>query len=358
MQQTKLRTQDEIVKDWPADAPPLVSISCMTYNHEPYIADAIEGFLLQETDFPFQILVHDDASTDKTAEIVREYEERYPRLIRPYYRTENCFGKPDRFERMAEFRNWHTGKYIAKCEGDDYWTDPHKLKKQVEIMEANPEVGFVHGGYREFTVADGTVKTCKHSHCITLSQKGRELCEQILTEEYFGRVQCIRTCTVCFRRDLFSQVQRNVGTGKFMMGDIPLFLEMSMVTDFAYIDDEFGTYRVRGDSACQRGDPVKRLAFLMSGYEMREHYLQKHGFGENTWVKVLLPRCRAIIRIAVKAGRKRDAAIITRRLSESLQSKHTGLNLKDKSLLYIPYSRQINVIRLVLLKKLNRMEAD
>ncbi len=116
---------------------PLVSICCITYNHEKYIRDAIESFLMQETDFPFEIIIHDDASTDRTANIIREYEKRYPDLIKPIYQTENQYSKGVKPSLLVYKES--KGKYIAICEGDDYWTDPLKLQKQIMEMEKHPE---------------------------------------------------------------------------------------------------------------------------------------------------------------------------------------------------------------------------
>jgi len=116
---------------------PLVSICCITYNHENYIRDAIEGFLMQKTDFPFEIIIHDDASTDATADIIREYEEKHPDIIKPIYQTENQYSKG---EKVALFTyKAARGRYIALCEGDDYWIDPLKLQKQITEMEKHPE---------------------------------------------------------------------------------------------------------------------------------------------------------------------------------------------------------------------------
>ncbi|MGI6078575.1 MAG: glycosyltransferase family 2 protein [Fastidiosipilaceae bacterium] len=116
---------------------PLVSISVITYNHEKYIRQCLDGILMQKVNFPYEILVHDDASPDGTADIIREYEAKYPGIIKPIYQTENQYsqGKP-----VSKFNfDRARGKYLAFCEGDDYWTDPGKLQKQVDFLERHPE---------------------------------------------------------------------------------------------------------------------------------------------------------------------------------------------------------------------------
>ena len=114
-----------------------VSVVCDAYNHEKYIAQCLDGIVMQKTNFAFEVLVHDDASTDKTADIIREYERKYPDLIKPVYQTVNQYtrGGTERFQYPRV-----KGKYIAMCEGDDYWTDPLKLQKQYDALEANPDV--------------------------------------------------------------------------------------------------------------------------------------------------------------------------------------------------------------------------
>lgn len=114
---------------------PLVSICCLTYNHEPFIRDALEGFLMQETTFPYEIVIYDDASTDRTQDIIREYTLKYPDLIRPMLQTENQYSKGITNPSGAFNFPRARGKYIAMCEGDDYWTDPHKLQMQVDFLE-------------------------------------------------------------------------------------------------------------------------------------------------------------------------------------------------------------------------------
>jgi len=124
----------------PSNNYPLVTIICITYNHESFISQALDSFIMQKTTFPFEIIVHDDASTDNTQLIVREYETKHPSLFNNIYQIENQFSK-------NELNIWFDitfpvakGKYIALCEGDDYWTDILKLQKQVDFLEENPQI--------------------------------------------------------------------------------------------------------------------------------------------------------------------------------------------------------------------------
>lgn len=114
----------------------LVSICCITYNHAPYIRQCLDGFIMQQTDFAFEVLIHDDASTDGTTEIIKEYEAKYPDVIKPIYEEENQWVKGRGGSAIFNFPRAR-GKYIAMCEGDDYWTDPRKLQKQIVFLENN-----------------------------------------------------------------------------------------------------------------------------------------------------------------------------------------------------------------------------
>ncbi len=144
-------------QQWSEDTVPLVSISCITYNHEKYIRDAIEGFLMQKTTFPIEILIHDDASTDGTEEIIREYEVKYPHIIKPLYEVENQWVKGRRGSATFNFPRAR-GKYIALCEGDDYWTDPLKLQKQVEFLEENLEYSLIFHNSRYIYHTDRNIE--------------------------------------------------------------------------------------------------------------------------------------------------------------------------------------------------------
>ena len=134
------KTQEQITAKWKnLDAEhPLVSIKCLAFNHEKYIAQTLDGFLMQETDFPFEVIINDDTSKDKTADIIREYEKKYPLIVKPIYQKTNLYSKRDgSLTRSVNPRL--KGKYVAICEGDDYWTAPNKLQIQADFLESHED---------------------------------------------------------------------------------------------------------------------------------------------------------------------------------------------------------------------------
>ena len=145
------RSEAEVMARWQGDKP-VVSILCPTYQHVGFIEDALRGFLGQDTDFPFEILVRDDASTDGTAEIVRDYAERYPNIIRAVLETENRWSEVRPLQALGPMVR---GEFIAICEGDDYWIGPEKLQHQVEQLRANPDRVVSH--HQALVIADGKV---------------------------------------------------------------------------------------------------------------------------------------------------------------------------------------------------------
>jgi len=185
-------TQEEIMKNWNVDNTdePLVSIRCITYNHEPYIAQALDGFLMQKTTFSFEVIVHDDASTDKTADIIREYEKKFPKIIKPIYETENQWSKHDgSLRRIMDSACY--GKYIAYCEGDDYWIDENKLQMQVEFLEKNKDfvlcchnANIYDENKHEFIESDnGTTKIPSVSDIYVLAKEGNYIFTQSVVIE-------------------------------------------------------------------------------------------------------------------------------------------------------------------------------
>lgn len=126
---------------------PLVSVCCLVYNHAPFLRECFEGFVMQKTNFPMEILVHDDASTDGSQEIIKEYTAKYPNLFKPIYQTENQYSKGRSISVTYQYPR-AKGKYIALCEGDDYWTDSYKLQKQVDFLETHLDYSLCCHRYR------------------------------------------------------------------------------------------------------------------------------------------------------------------------------------------------------------------
>jgi glycosyltransferase involved in cell wall biosynthesis len=210
----------------------LVSITCITYNHEKYIADAIESFLMQKTNFPYEILIHDDASTDRTPEIIKEYETKYPDMIKPIYQTENQYSKGVKVGIFNMERA--KGKYIAICEGDDYWVDPYKLQKQVDYMQKHPECSLcVHAAYR---IRPDRTKLKTHLRP-SLGNKAYTVDEVIL-----GGGGLFATNSM-----LYPAVFNN-NRPKFFenapIGDYPLAIYLAMHGTVYYIDEFMSAYRV------------------------------------------------------------------------------------------------------------------
>ena len=170
-----------------------VSIICNAYNHENYIRDALESFVMQKTNFKFEVLVHDDASTDKTADIIREYEKKYPDLIKPIYQTENQYSKGLGLVGKLQLGR-AVGKYIAYCEGDDYWTDPVKLQKQYDAMEAHPEVDIcAHCGMRV---------NAETKECIGYIKPSDKDCILTMEQVILGGGGYVVTNSLMYRREL------------------------------------------------------------------------------------------------------------------------------------------------------------
>lgn len=131
----------------------LVSIFCLTYNHVDYIRDALEGFVKQKTNFQYEVFVYDDASTDGTSECIQEYASRYPQLFNIYISPYNTYNSPDRFKILNELQHKYiTGKYVAMCEGDDYWIDSKKLQMQVDYMEEHDNCMMTTHAYKKLII--------------------------------------------------------------------------------------------------------------------------------------------------------------------------------------------------------------
>lgn len=216
----------------------VVSICCITFNHEDYIGDTLKGFLMQETSFPFEIIIHDDASTDRTAEIIKEFASQDSR-IKPILQTENQWSKGIKPSPTFVWPR-AKGKYLALCEGDDFWTDPNKLQKQVTFLESNLEyVGCFHN----VTVINTYNK--KESLFYGENKKSRP----------FGinRIICknpIPTLSVIFRKNTFKVPE---DYNNYVVGDWPIHILNAQHGDYYYMNENMGAYRIHSGGVHQGG---------------------------------------------------------------------------------------------------------
>lgn len=210
----------------------MVSITCEAYNHEKYIADAIESFLMQETDFPFEILIHDDASTDRTAEIIKEYVKKYPDIIKPIYQADNQYSKGVNVELINSSRA--IGKYTAPCEGDDYWTDPLKLQKQVDYMEAHPECSMcVHAAHKVSSIRKKAVSKVRPS------SESRNFTVQELIE---GGGDFVATNSIMIASEKVGPMPQFYLNA--VVGDYPLVIYAALKGTVYYMDEIMSAYRI------------------------------------------------------------------------------------------------------------------
>lgn len=230
----KLRTEDEIIASWKGDiGKPLVSVCCATYNHVMYIEDALEGFLIQETNFPFEILIHDDASTDRTSDIIREYAVKYPRLIKPIYQTENQYSKGIKISPSFNLPR-AKGDYIAMCEGDDFWIDSKKLQIQYQFMSDHDECSL---SFHDSIVRDEILMLKGHSDtrfCSSLRKK--DFTTEDVIKNWF-----IPTQSMFIRRSALSVFPQ--WTNFIINVDWAIHMICSLQGKIMYVDKVMSVYR-------------------------------------------------------------------------------------------------------------------
>ncbi len=223
----------------------LVCILCITYNHDKYLADALEGFVMQKTTFPFVAIVHDDASTDGTADVLKKYAEKYPDIIKPIFELENQYGKHDgSLDRIVDEAIATTkAKYIALCEGDDYWIDPYKLQKQVDILEADESLMLTCSNRR---LVDMNGQTLEERKAPLIPEK--QSC-RITMRDYFQYNPTYPTASVLYRNNHRKEVlQKAKHMANPYLGDWTMWIALHCFGDCYYIDEPLSAYRVNPTS--------------------------------------------------------------------------------------------------------------
>ena len=219
---------------------PKITVLCLAYNHASYIKDALEGFVSQKTRFSFEVIVHDDASTDGTADIIREYARRYPQIIKPVFQKENQYSRGVAIGPTFCFPLVR-GEYVALCEGDDYWTDPLKLQLQADALDAYPEVDL-----------------CTHGALVTQNGKFHgympsRLWGGILSADKIIRGMRLPTASLLIRREAYL---RMTPPREILFNDTALLLQTCMRGGALYLPRCMSVYRYQTPgswSAVHRG---------------------------------------------------------------------------------------------------------
>ncbi len=239
-----------------------VSINCVTYNHEKYIRDALDSFLSQKTNFEFEILVHDDASLDKTTKIIEKYQKKHPKIIKPIYQKSNQYSQGKRI--FYEFNHKRAiGKYVAMCEGDDYWTDNYKLQKQFDYMENDTNCTIcVHSVeiINNLTKRQNEIHPFKENSKFNLS-------------DYLKKNLFLSTSSIFYRKKAFDNPP------KFFLdatvGDTPLKMILLKHGHGYYLDEVMSTYRknIKGSwSNIMKVEKNKRIAHEINMIAFLKHF--------------------------------------------------------------------------------------
>jgi glycosyltransferase involved in cell wall biosynthesis len=265
---------------------PLVSVKMITYNHEPYIAQAIEGVLImQETDFPIELVIGEDCSNDRTRDIVLDYQKKYPEIIRVITSDKNVGANKNSKRTFKACR----GKYLAFCEGDDYWHHPQKLQKQVDYLEAHPEVGLVHSDVKWHNVKTGKTIPAYYKKR-KLSHNHENVLRSMIELEYH-----VMTCSAVVRKKLLDEIHKTCQfefSESFMMGDAQTWIEIAYRSKVKYIDEPLATYDELPESACRSKDIEKRIRFIKNSAYMLLHYANKYGGNDSMEISKRIIRRR------------------------------------------------------------------
>ncbi|MBB1429364.1 glycosyltransferase [Pseudoalteromonas sp. SG43-4] len=263
----RLRSESEIIRSWcGAFENVVVSIACITFNHESFIENAIISFLMQKTDFPFEVLIYDDASTDKTASIIKKYAEKYPSIIKPVLQTENQFSRGVKVNPKFNFSRAQ-GEYIALCEGDDYWIDSKKLSKQVTAFEDG--VSLIHSDVDSLNMLGGK-STILESVNKTRNRVG--LAGDLRADAWL-RAHSIFTCTMMFKKiDIIEYIDTGVLEIDFWAGDYSMFLFLSQKGNIKYLDCSTAVYRTANGSIMNQKNKSNLIEMQLKNLNLLSFY--------------------------------------------------------------------------------------
>lgn len=270
-----------------------VLVKCHTYNHEKYIEQALMGFAMQKTDFPFLVLVIDDCSTDGTAGIIRRYEEKYPGIIKGIYLTENHYsqGKPTDvytkpFEKEAD--------YIALCEGDDFWIDPYKLQKQHDQLDTHPDCTICFGRVRKVK-ADGSRMRVTIPKFFRFRRSTVTL-DDLMRMKFGKGHSTFQTSSFFFRSSMIQKKEelRSTLLRNLPYGDLGLMLTCLIHGNGRIVQDEVSCYRVLsgGYMSHVRKDPDFAISELSKMLKALQDFREFFGGRFAEYITMEEKRCR------------------------------------------------------------------
>lgn len=239
---------------------PLVSVLMITYNHADYLAEAIEGVVHQICDFPFELLIGEDASKDTTRQVALEYQKRYPHIIRVVYSEKNVGMNANSWRIFTKAR----GKYVAYCEGDDFWCAPDKLARQVALMESDESIGIVHSDWTRTHKKDKRwIYDYSRSVHHRVAQKYLE--GDLFKTWHYPKI--LRTCTILLRKSTIAEwYESGLMDEKYHFGDSVLSAWITARARVGYLPTVTAVYRVSPNSALRSGVNA-RVAFYKSALE-------------------------------------------------------------------------------------------
>lgn len=272
---------------------PIVSVLVLTYNHEPYIRQALDSILAQVVDFPFEILVGEDCSTDGTRAIVEGYSARYPSHLHLFSHQRNLGMHANHAFLLRQAR----GTYVAYCEGDDFWTDPNKLQMQIDWLDRNPQAGAVHTDFDH--VIDGGSRT----RSLRQYQRHRFKDASVPSGKILDRLllgNFVQTCTLCVRRHLSDRFLESASKESYPVGDWPLCLYIAAHSEIGYLDTVTAGYRkVRG--SMMNSGHVARARTVSAFAPMVEDFCSAYAVTEATRMQALENIYKPLCSLAVLA---------------------------------------------------------